>query len=339
MRRREFISLFASTMVTWSLPARAQNAPADGPRGRKISLVGIVSPSIPLSAWRNSPPMKSFLAGLHDLGYDEGKNIAIEFRSAEGNWERLPDIAAQLVSLNVDVLIPNVCGAPLKAAMQATSTIPIVVGACNDDLVEAGIISSLAHPGGNVTGLSKLTPELTAKRLELLKELLPNASRVAVIWDPGYSAFLSDWQELRARARALNVSLQSVEVRSVADLDRAFAAIARERTDAVITFSDTMTYNSPTRVAGLATEARLPLISPFRELAEAGCLMSYGPNVPDMYRQAARYVDKILKGAKPADLPVEQPTKFELLVNLKTAKALGVSIPQSILLRADELIE
>lgn len=339
MRRREFIRLFASTIIASPMPARAQNAPADGPQRGKVPLVGIFSPSIALSGWRESPPMKSFLAGLHDLGYEEGTNIAIEFRSAEGNWGRLPNIAAELVGLNVDVLIPNVCGAPLKAAMQATSTIPIVVGACNDDLVEAGIIRSLSHPGGNVTGLSKLTPELTAKRLELLKELLPNASRVAVLWDPGYSAFLSDWQELQARARALKVTLESVEVRNLADLDRAFAAIAREKTDAVITFSDTMTYNSPTRVADLATETRLPLISPFRELAEAGCLMSYGPNVPDMFRQAARYVDKILKGAKPADLPVEQPTKFELLINLKTAKALGVSVPQSILLRADEQID
>jgi putative ABC transport system substrate-binding protein len=253
MRRREFFRLFAAgTMVAWPLSARAQNAPSDGPQRRKIPLVGIFSPSIAIVRMARSPPMKSFLEGLHDLGYEEGTNIAIEFRSAEGNWGRLPNIAVELVNLNVDVLIPKVCGAPLKAAMQATSTIPIVVGACNDDLVEAGIISSLAHPGGNVTGLSKLTPELTAKRLELLKELLPNASRVAVLWDSGYSAFLSDWQELQARARALKVTLESVEVRNLADLDRAFTAIAREQIDAVITFSNTMTYNSPTRVAGLA---------------------------------------------------------------------------------------
>ena len=323
MKRREFITLLGGA-ATWPHAAGAQ-------QGARLWRIGVLETT---SLALNAANFAAFLQGLRELGYVEGHNISIEYRSSD-TAGLFRDLATDLVHLNVDLIL--VRGTPaVLAAKSVTTTTPIIIVSSADPLVAVG---SLAHPGGNVTGLSKLTPELTAKRLELLKELLPNASRVAVIWDPGYSAFLSDWQELRARARALNVSLQSVEVRSVADLDRAFAAIARERTDAVITFSDTMTYNSPTRVAGLATEARLPLISPFRELAEAGCLMSYGPNVPDMYRQAARYVDKILKGAKPADLPVEQPTKFELLVNLKTAKALGVSIPQSILLRADELIE
>ncbi len=279
------------------------------------------------------------LAGLRDLGYEEGRNIAIEFRSAEEKWERLPDLAAELVGLKVDVLVVGVCEAALNAARQATSTIPIVVAACNDDMVETGIITSLAHPGGNVTGLSKMTPELTAKRLELLKEMVPEASRVAVLWDPGYSAYTADWRELRLRAHAEGVTLQPVEARDPADLDRAFAAMIRERADAVITFSDTMTYVFSSRVAKLAAQSRLPLMSPFREIAEAGGLMSYGPNIPDMFRRAAGYVDKILKGVNPADLPVEQPTKFELLINLKAAKALGLTIPESFLLRADEVIE
>jgi putative ABC transport system substrate-binding protein len=206
-------------------------------------------------------------------------------------------------------------------------------------MVETGIIASLAHPGGNVTGLSKMTPELTAKRLELLKEMVPKASRVAILWDPGYSAYLADWRELRERARTGGVTLLPFEARNVADLDRAFTAIVDARADAAITFSDTLTYNSANQVAELAARNRLPLMSPFHEVASAGGLMSYGPSVPDLFRRAAGYVDKILRGAKPADLPVEQPTKFELVINLKTAKALGLNIPMALQQRADELIE
>jgi putative tryptophan/tyrosine transport system substrate-binding protein len=205
VRRRDFIKAIAASATAWPLPARAQQV------GGKIHRIGMISPSAPLSTWRESPFLRAFLAGLRDLGYEEGRNIAIEFRSAEENWERLPDIAAELVGLKVDVLVSNVCGATLNAAMRATNTIPIVVGACNDDMVETGIIASLAHPGGNVTGLSKMTPELTAKRLELLKEMVPKASRVAVLWDPGYSAYLADWRELRERARTEGVTLQSFE--------------------------------------------------------------------------------------------------------------------------------
>jgi len=333
MRRRDFIKAIAASATAWPLAARAQQV------GGKIHRIGMISPSAPLSTWRETPFLRAFLAGLRDLGYEEGRNIAIEFRSAEENWERLPDIAAELVGLKVDVLVSNVCGATLNAAMRATNTIPIVVGACNDDMVETGLIASLAHPGGNVTGLSKMTPELTAKRLELLKEMVPKASRVAVLWDPGYSAYLADWRELRERARTEGVTLQSFQAREVADLDGAFAAIADARADAVITFSDTLTYNFPKQVAELAARSRLPLISPFHEVASAGGLMSYGPSISDLFRRAAGYVDKILRGAKPADLPVEQPTKFELVINLKTAKALGLNIPIALQQRADELIE
>ena len=227
--------------------------------------------------------------------------------------ERLPGIVAELIALKVDVLVAPVCGAPLDAARQATSTIPIVVASCNDDMVETKIVASLAHPGGNVTGFSKMTPELTAKRLDLLKEMVPSASHVAVLWDPGYSTYVADWQGLRATARAEGVVLHPVEARRPDDLDEAFALMVRERADAVITFSDVMTFNFPGRVAELATKSKLPLIAPFREMTTAGGLMSYGPNIPDMNRRAAGYVDKILKGANPSDLPVEQPTKFELV--------------------------
>ncbi|HEX2113495.1 MAG TPA: ABC transporter substrate-binding protein [Alphaproteobacteria bacterium] len=305
----------------------------------KMPRIGIIATQSPVATWRQSRFAEAFLGGLRDLGYDEGRKIAIEYRSAEGNWERLPAIAAELVRLEVDLIVAATCGAALNAARRATSTIPIVVATCNDDMVEAGIVASLAQPGGNVTGLQKLTPELATKRLELLKEMLPDASRVAVLWDPGYSAFAADWRELKDTARAKAVALQSVEARRLADLEEAFAAMVRERADAVITLSDTMTYNFPDRFAALAVRHKLPLMSPFREIAEAGGLMSYGPSIPDINRRAASYVDKILKGARPADLPVGQPTKFELVINLQTAKALGLEIPLTLLARADEVIE
>src|SRR5262249_32775728 len=268
---------------------------------------GFIAATPSLSTLRQFPFIGAFLAGLHDLGYEDGRNIAIEFRSAEGHWGRLPDIAAELVGLKVDVPVSAVWWGPLDGARQGTSTIPIVVAACNDDMVETGVVASLAHPGGNVTGLTKLTPELSAKRLELLKEMVPEASRVAVLWDPNYSAFSADWRELRARAVAEGVTLQPVEAHQPTDLDRAFATMGRERADGLITLSDTMTYTFPDRVAKLAVVSRLPLMSPYRETTEAGGLTSYGPSIPDLFRRAAGYVDKILKGAKPADLPVEQP--------------------------------
>jgi putative ABC transport system substrate-binding protein len=320
------------------LPFTASAGAAAQPSGG-VPRIGLIVTSAPPLPWRQIRNLQAFLEGLHEAGLEEGRSVAIEFRSAEGKWDRLPAIAAELVGLNVDVLVSSVCGASLNAARQATSTIPIVVAACNDDMVEAGIVASLAQPGGNVTGLQKLTPELTAKRLEALKEMVPEASRMAVLWDPGYSAYSADWRELKAMARAKGVMLQPVEARSPADLESAFATMIRERADGVITFSDTMTYNFPNRVAELAFRHKLPLISPFREIAEAGGLMSYGPSIPDMFRRAAGYVDKILKGAKAADLPVGQPTLFELVINLGTAKALELAVPPSLLARADEVIE
>jgi putative ABC transport system substrate-binding protein len=251
----------------------------------------------------------------------------------------MPEIAAEVVALNVDVIFENVCGASVNAALQATKSIPIVVAACNDDMVETGLVASLAHPGGNVTGLNKMTPDLTAKRLDVLKEMVPEAANVAVLWDPGYSEYVADWRELRARASTRGVTLQPVEVRTSADLDRAFATFKREHPDAILTLSDTLTYVLAKRVASLAAESKIPIITPFREITEAGGLMSYGPSIPAMFRRAAVYVDKIFKGASPADLPVEQPTKFELVINLKSAKALGLNVPAPLLVGADDVIE
>jgi putative tryptophan/tyrosine transport system substrate-binding protein len=333
MKRRE--TTVAALLSTLIIAEPAANAQQVG----KIPRIGLIWASTPIATWQTSPVSRGFLKGLHDHGYEPGRDIIIEFRSAEGHWERLPQIAHELVGLKVDVLVPAVCGAPLNAARAATNTIPIVVAACNDDLVETGIVASLARPGGNVTGLTKLSPELASKRLELLKEMVPWVSRVAVLWDPDYSDVTADWRELRTTASAKNVTLQPVEVRDRADLDRAFATMVQERAEALITFSDTMTYNNSARVAELALRNKLPLMSPFREIPDAGGLMSYGPSIPDLFRRAASYVDKILKGAKPADLPVEQPTKFEFLINLKTAKALGLEIPPMLLTRADEVIE
>ena len=293
-----------------------------------------------------NPHYEAFRQGLHELGYVEGQNIAIERRYSEGRAERLSDLVAELVRLKVDVIIVDACGAPLNAASQATSTIPIVVAACNDDLVATGLISSLARPGGNITGLSELTPELGAKRLELLKETVSKVRRVAVLWNPAYSErfgpsfrfWSSDWVEVRAAAQALGMTLQSVEIRGPDDFDAAFSAMTRERAEALIAFSDPLFVLHRKQIADLAAKHRLPAVYAYREVVDAGGLMSYGPSLSDLFRGAAVYVGKILKGAKPADLPMEQPTKFELVINFKTAKALGLTIPQSLLVRADQVI-
>jgi putative ABC transport system substrate-binding protein len=315
-------------------PLTAEAQPAG-----KVYRVGILQGTTPASTWRAQPFNQVFLDELRKLGYVEDRNFVIEYRTAEGEWQRLPDLAAELVTLKMDAIVVGVCGAPLNAARRATNTIPIVVAACNDDMVATGIVASLSRPGGNITGLSKVTPELAAKRLELLREAVPKVSRVAVLWDPGYSDFSADWRELRAAARVLGVTLQPVEARGRHELTTAFSTMTREHAEAVITFSDTTTYGYPRQVAELAAKNRLPMMAPFREIPEAGGLISYGPNVHDLFRRAATYVDKILKGAKPADLPIEQPTKFELVINMKTAKALGLTIPPSVLVRADQIIE
>jgi putative ABC transport system substrate-binding protein len=283
--------------------------------------------------------MRGFLVGMHEHGYEDGRDYVFEYRATLGNPERFADLTAELAHLPVDVLLVPVCGAPLNAARQASQTIPIVVATCNDDLIETGVIKSMAHPGGNVTGLSKLTPELAPKRLSLLKQTLPSITRVGVLWNPSYSAFTSDWRELREAARRIGVTLVSVEFRRADELEAAFTAIRRAHLDALITFSDVLVYTYAERVAKLTAEAQIPALFAFREVPDAGGLMSYGPNIVDMWRRSADYVVKILNGAKPADMPIEQPSRLELVINLKQAKALGITVPPGVLLQADEVIQ
>ena len=282
--------------------------------------------------------MEAFRQGLREHGWVEGQNFVIEYRGAEGRAERLPGLAAELVGLEVDVLV-TASGEPgVLALKRATTTIPIVM-AISADPVGTGLVDSLARPGGNVTGLTILATEVAAKRLELLKEVVPKASRIAVLWNAAYPGKSLELKESQSAARALGVSLRPVEAREPDDLPGAFAAIARAKPDALITFSDPLTNTERRRIVDFAVRSRLPMISEVRFFADEGGLMTYGPSVTDMCRRAATYVDKILKGAKPANLPVEQPTKLYLVVNLKAAKALGLTIPQSILLRADEVIK
>ena len=283
---------------------------------------------------------EALLQGLRDLGYVEGRNVVIEYRDAEGKLERLPALAAELVALKVDVILaPGTLHA--LAVKQATKTIPIVViGAA--DPVRSGLVTSLARPGGNVTGLSNLAPELVGKWLELLTQAVPGVSRLAVLWQPGGQDERTERDMLKAAevaARALGVRLQFVEARGPADFDRAFSDMTRARAGALTVWSTPMFVSERRRLVDLAAKNRLPAVYPWREFVDAGGLMSYGANVADLYRRAATYVDKILKGTKPGDLPVEQATKFELVINLKTATALGITIPQSVLRRADEVIK
>ena len=283
--------------------------------------------------------LDAFVQGLRDLGYVEGQSIAIEYRFAEGRPERLPGYAAELVGLKMDIIVtPNPAGT--QAAKQATRTIPIVMLTVADP-VASGLIASLARPGGNITGLSATAgPEIVGKRLELLRQAVAKASRVAVLRNPTNPDAAQMSKEMEGAARTLGVHLQVVDVRVPNDLDSAFAAMTRDRADALLLLGDTMFNLHRARIASLAAKSRLPTVSGSREtVAETGFLMSYGPSQPDLFRRAATYVDKILKGAKPADLPVERPTKFELVINLKTAKALGLTIPASVLARADELIQ
>ena len=307
--------------------------------GARLARIGYVLPTA--ATWAEatlSPTIQAFLLGMRDHGYVEGRDFVMETRPAFGNPQRLVELTSQLVRRDVDLLLVPVCGAPLKAARNATKTIPIVVATCNDDMVETGIVKSLQHPGANITGLSKLTPELAAKRLSLLKETIPSISRVAVLWNPDYADFNADWRELNAAAVRLGVKLQSFEFRRAGELETAFEAIRRAYVDALITFSDLLTYVHAARLADLAASARLPAMYAFREIPDAGGLMSYGPNIPDMWRQSADYVVRILQGARPADMAIQQPRRFELVVNLRTAKVLMLTIPEALMLQADDVI-
>jgi len=299
----------------------------------RIARIGFLSPT---AASSNTDRVDAFRAGLRELGYEEGKNLAIEFRWADERYDRLPGLAAELVSLRVDVIVT--AGTPaIRAVKEATTTIPVVM-ATSGDPVGFGFVASLARPGGNITGSSNFAAELSAKLLELLKESVPGAQRVAVLLNPENSVNERSLQAIDGIARSLKVGLRRYEVRGADAITAAFSAMARDRVEAVVLPEDDFLNANRRAIADLATKQRLPAAGR-KEFAEAGGLIGHGVNFLDLYRQAATFVDRILKGAKPADLPVEQPTKFELVINLKTAKTLGLTIPPSILARADHVIQ
>jgi putative tryptophan/tyrosine transport system substrate-binding protein len=289
------------------------------------------------SSSSSSTRIEAFRQGLRDLGYVEGKNIFIEYRYAEGKLDRLPELAAELARLKVDVIVAAGGTPAILAAKNATRTIPVVFGA-NADPVGSGFVASLARPGGNITGTSLIALELSGKRLDLLKETIPKISRVAVLLNPTNAATEAQLAETQVTAGSLRVQLQVLEARNPNELDAAFSAMVREHAGALVVTSDAMFFDNLTRIVSLAAKNRLPAMHWDRAFVDAGGLMSYGPNVPDLYRRAATFVDKILKGAKPADLPVEQPTKFEFIINLKAAKQIGLKIPPNVLARADTVI-
>ena len=326
MRRRDFIFLLAGATAAWPLALRAQQA-------GKIYTVG----SLTAGTGAPIPGITTLGDTLRELGWIEGKNIAFERRYAENRLDRLPALAAELVDLKVDVIVAAGTLAPL-AAKRATTTIPIVMTAAGNP-VGSGLVPNLARPGGNVTGLSLMVPDLGGKRLELLKELLPRMSRVAVLWNAAnpYPALV--FKETERAAQTLGIEVQSLEVREPNDFGNAFEAAERHQPDALIMVEDPLTIDFRKQIADFALTHRLPAMNGFRQFVDAGGLMAYGASLSDLLRRAAGYVDKILRGAKPSDLPVEQPTKFELIINLKTAKALGIEIPPMLLARADELIE
>jgi putative ABC transport system substrate-binding protein len=280
--------------------------------------------------------VQAFQEGLKDAGYAEGRDVVIEWRSTNGDYHRIPELAADLVQRKVDVIVADTTNAA-RAAKRATSTIAIVMASVADP-VGSGLVRSLAHPGGNVTGLSVMLAELSAKRLQLLKEAIPHLTRVAVLWNPDTPWHPKAIEELKAAAPSLSMDLSFVGARTSEEFAPAFSAMRRARAQALYVSGDAFFFAHRLTLLKLASKARLPAIFTQRQVVEEGGLMSYGPNLGDGFRRSAEYVDKILKGAKPGDLPIEQPTKFELVVNLKAAKALGITIPESILLRADEVI-
>ena len=314
-----------SILLAVGLPAQAQQP-------TKVARIGYLSPGDPVSRTYRT---EAFRQGLKELGYIEGKNIAIEYRFAEARSERLPELAQDLVRLKVDIIFAG--GHPAtEAAKNATQTIPIVTS--SQDPVSSGFVVGLARPGGNITGLTNLTSELVGKRLELLKEVIPQLFRVAVLWTPSHPAS-TIWRRTEVVAQSLGVQLQGAEIRERDDLELAFVAIKRERAEALLMLRNPLVNDLTKRIANLAAASRLPAIYDEQRFPELGGLMSYGVNLADVDRRAAIYIDKILKGANPADLPIERPTKFELVINLKTAKALGLKIPAHLLMEADKVIE
>jgi ABC-type uncharacterized transport system substrate-binding protein len=325
MRRREFIKAIVGS-AAWPLAARAQVS--------KPALVGILWAG---SAASNAANFEAFRDAMRKLGYIEGRNVRFEYRLADGMIDRLPGLAAELVALNPDVIVSGPLPASL-AVQKATSTIPIVMGT-GADPVCFGLAKSLAHPGGNITGVANFAEQLASKQLDLMRELLPRLSRVAVLVNVTNPLHVPQWRETQAAAIKAGIALVPFELQKAEQLEAAFAMFTRERADALLVPPDVTFNTHRRRIAELAVSARLPAVYFNRAQAQDGGLMSYGPYIPEGYRRAATYVDKILKGAKPGDLPVEQPTKIEFVINLKTAKALGLEIPPQLLARADEVIE
>ena len=324
MKRREFITLVGGA-VAWPLAAHAQQPT----KSYRIGMLETISAAL------NAPHLDAFRKGLRELGYVEGKNYTIEYRSADGRAERFPELAAELVRLGVDLIV--VRGTPgTIAAKNATGRIPVVMASVGDPLL---IVDSLAHPGGNVTGLSAFVNEMTSKRIGLMKELVPAMSRIALFANMSNAVSPPQWEETKTAARSLGSEAELLDVRSRDEVGRAFETAVGRHVDALIVAFDGLFQANTRMIAELAARNRLPAIYVGREFIEAGGLMTYGVSFPHLYFRAATYVDKIFRGAKPADLPVEQPTKFELIINLKTAKALGLDIPATVLTRADEVIE
>jgi len=322
MRRREFITLLGGAAAAWPLVTRAQQRPT------KIPRIGIID---------DAPIWDHFRKALHDLGYVEGQNIVIEYRAAQGEPARLVQAARELAGIPVDVIV-EFGSTAARAAQMATTTIPIVMISIGDP-VRAGFIASLARPGGNMTGNTILGPDLSPKRLQLLKEVIPSVSRAAFLWNPDNASNVVIRDELQAAMPKLGMSLISVAVRSTSEFDTAFAAMLREHPDALLMTNDPFHQLHIQKIIAFLAENRIPGMFQTRENVLAGGFMSYGASLPELFRRGASYVHKILQGTRPADLPVEQPTKFELIINLKAAKTIGVTVPESILLRADEVIE
>jgi putative ABC transport system substrate-binding protein len=327
MDRRTFLETLAGGLLAAPLAAGAQQS-------GKVTAIGYLSgPSLSANAAR----VEAFRHGLRELSYVEGKNIVIEWRSADGKLDRLPALAAELVRLKVAVIVTS-GGALTRRAKEATSAIPIVM--TNDpDPVGDGFVASLARPGGNITGLSTFAPELSGKRLEILREVVPKLSRVAVLGSSTATGYAQTLKEIEAAAKAFKMQLQFLDVLHAKDVETAFRAASKGRAQVVLTLNSAILGSQRAQIAELAVKNRLPVMYHQSEFVKAGGLMCYGVNLPDLSRRAATYVDRILKGAKPGDLPIEQPTKFELVINLKTAKALGLTIPPSLLQRADQVIE
>jgi putative ABC transport system substrate-binding protein len=327
--RQTLIRLIATVLL---LVATAVAVEAQEPtRVWRVGFLGSGSPS------SGDPRVEALRRGFRELGYAEGRNLALEFRWAGGNGDRLPALAAELAKLKVDAIVTQGTQAT-DAARRAVTTIPIVFSVAGDP-IGSGLVTSLARPGGNVTGLTDIAPEIAGKRLELLREAVPGITRIAVLWNPANPSAAPQMKDTGAVARSLGLLVRSLELRDVSQLEGAFATAVQDQARAVIVLSDGALYGRRVQIAQLAAKHRLPCVAWTPEFAESGCLMAYGADVVEMHRRAAIFVDKILKGAAPGGLPVEQPTKFELVLNLKTAKALGLTIPPKVLARADKIIE